>query len=154
MGVAQDVTEATLNGRNVPEVAHELQQLVDTANAPIFGIDVDGNVNEWNNKTEEITGYSREEAIHMSLASTFIVPKLRQSVQDVLDRAPKGFETSNYELEFLTTSNEIRYLLLNVTTRRDTNNYIIGIVILDKKLLVNLSFQPSLCLNCVSLCNK
>ena len=69
MGVAQDVTEATLNGRNVSAVAHELQQLVDTANAPIFGIDVDGNVNEWNNKTAEITGYSRKETIHMYIAS-------------------------------------------------------------------------------------
>jgi PAS domain-containing protein len=31
-----------------------LRQLIDTANAPLFGIDVDGNVNEWNNKTAEI----------------------------------------------------------------------------------------------------
>jgi len=36
-------------------MANELRQLVDTANAPIFGIDVKGNVNEWNNKTAEIT---------------------------------------------------------------------------------------------------
>ena len=40
--------------RAVAAMANELRQLVDTANAPIFGIDVDGNVNEWNNKTVEI----------------------------------------------------------------------------------------------------
>ena len=39
-------------------LAHELRKLVDTANAPIFGIDAEGNVNEWNFKTAEITGYS------------------------------------------------------------------------------------------------
>ena len=41
--------------REVAAMANELRQLVDTANAPIFGIDVKGNVNEWNDKTAEIT---------------------------------------------------------------------------------------------------
>ena len=46
----------------VAAMANELRQLVDTANAPIFGIDVSGNVNEWNDKTAEITGFSKDEA--------------------------------------------------------------------------------------------
>ena len=70
--------------------------MVDTANAPIFGIDVDGQVNEWNDKTAEITGYRRDEAMGKDLVEAFIVPKLRQSVQDILDKALKGVETSNY----------------------------------------------------------
>ena len=60
--------------------------------------------------------------------STFIVPKLRKSVQEILDKALKGDETSNYELEFRTKTNEIRYLLVNATTRRDTNNRVVGVV--------------------------
>ena len=90
MGVAQDVTEAAQHDRAVAAMANELRQLVDTANAPIFGIDVLGNVNEWNDKTAEITGYSREEAFDKPLVSTFIVQKLRPSVQEVLDNALKG----------------------------------------------------------------
>jgi hypothetical protein len=43
--------------------------------------------------------------------SAFIVPKLRPSVQKVLDNALQGNETSNYELEFETKKKEIRYLL-------------------------------------------
>jgi len=128
VGVAQDVTEAVKHDRAVAAMANELRQLVDTANAPIFGIDVHGNVNEWNNKTAEITGYSKDEAFGFPLVSTFIVPKLRQSVQDVLDNALKGCETSNYELEFRTKSNEIRYLLVNATTRRDAEGNIVGVV--------------------------
>ena len=107
-------------------MANELRQLVDTANAPIFGIDVHGNVNEWNNKTAEITGFSGEEAFGNPLVETFIVPKLRESVNEVLDNALKGVETSNYELEFRTKSNEVRYLLVNATTRRDAENNIVG----------------------------
>jgi PAS domain S-box-containing protein len=81
-------------------MANELRQLVDKANAPIFGIDVHGNVNEWNDKTAEITGYQREEALGNQMVQTFIVPSLRHSVREVLDNALKGIETSNYELEF------------------------------------------------------
>ena len=70
--------------------------------APIFGINKDGTVNEWNNKTAEITGYSKGEAIGCPLVSTLIVKKLRESVDRVMDFALQGNETSNYELEFRT----------------------------------------------------
>ena len=100
VGVAQDVTESTKNDRAMTAMARELRQLVDKANAPIFGIDVHGDVNEWNDKTVEITGFSRQEAMGNPLVQTFIVPSLRESVHEILDNALKGIETSNYELEF------------------------------------------------------
>ena len=128
VGVAQDVTESKRHDRAVAAMANELRQLVDTANAPIFGIDVFGNVNEWNDKTAEITGFSKEEAFNKPLVSTFIMPKLRRSIQEVMDSALRGNETSNYELEFCTKSDEIRYLLVNATTRRDEDSNIVGLV--------------------------
>ena len=124
-------------------MANELRQLVDTANAPIFGIDVLGNVNEWNFKTAEITGFSKEEAFDKPLVEAFIVPSLRQSVQEVLNNALQGIETSNYELEFRTKSEEIRYLLVNATTRRDAENNIVGVVGVAQ---VRTSLLPSRCL--------
>ena len=58
----------------VAAMANELRQLVDTANAPIFGIDVLGNVNEWNDKTAEITGFSKDEAFGKPLGTHFVTP--------------------------------------------------------------------------------
>lgn len=107
-------------------MAHELRKLVDSANAPIFGIDTYGRVNEWNFKTAEITGYTREEAFDKPLVQTFIAPRFRESVQEVLDKALKGIETANYELEFDTKSKETRFLLVNASTRRDVDNHIVG----------------------------
>lgn len=127
--IAHNVTEVAQQDRAVAAMARELRQLVDTANAPIFGIDVNGNVNEWNDKTAEITGFSGDEAFHQSLVQKFIVPKLRESVQEVLDNALRGRGTSNYELEFRTRANEIRYLLVNATTRRDAENNIVGVLV-------------------------
>ena len=98
VGVAQDVTETKNKENAIVSVARELRQLVDTANAPIFGIDPKGLVNEWNNKTAEITGFSRSEAWDKPLVSTFIKGNLRDNVQHVLLQALKGHETSNYEV--------------------------------------------------------
>jgi PAS domain S-box-containing protein len=112
----------------VAAIANELRQLVDTANAPIFGIDAKGNVNEWNNKTIEITGFSRKEAIGMPLVKTFIVESLKSSVHEVMDNALNGKETSNYELEFQTKGKKIRNLLVNATSRRDAEGNVVGVV--------------------------
>ena len=108
--------------------SHELQQLVDTVNVPIFGIDTDGNINEWNKKTVEITGYTEEEALNMPFIGTFIPITLRDTVQDVMDKALHGIETSNVELEIKTKSDKVRFLLVNATTRRDVESNIIGVV--------------------------
>lgn len=62
------------------------------------------------------------------LVSTFIVPKLQKSVQEVMTNALQGNERSNYELEFRTKTDEVRYLLVNATTRRDQKNNIVGVV--------------------------
>jgi PAS domain S-box-containing protein len=93
------------------------------------GIDIKGNVNEWNFKTAEITGFSKKEAFDKPLVSIFIVPKLRKTVQEIFDNALQGRETSNYELEFRTKSNEIRYLLVNATTRRDSKCLLVLVLV-------------------------
>lgn len=128
VGVAQDVTEAVQRDRAVAGMALELRQLIDTANAPIFGIDIDGNVNEWNRRTQEITGYSKEETFDEPLVERFIAPSMRQKVQEILDDALRGNETSNYELEFVAKSGEPRFMLVNATTRRDPEFNVVGVV--------------------------
>jgi hypothetical protein len=64
--------------------------------------------------------------------STLIVPKLRQSVQNIMDNALKGKETSNYEPEFCNKSNAIRQLLVNATTCRDAESNIFVVLGVDQ----------------------
>ena len=126
VGVAQDVTEAVQRDRAVAGMALELRQLIDTANAPIFGIDIDGNVNEWNRRTSEITGYSKEEAFDEPLVETFIAESMQERVREILNSALSGHDTSNYEVEFISKSGEPIFLLVNATTRRDPENAVVG----------------------------
>ena len=61
-------------------MAHELRQLVDTANAPIFGIDIHGNVNEWNNKIAEITGYTKDAVLDKPLGEQACISTLQPTL--------------------------------------------------------------------------
>ena len=43
----QDITAMAKSQRELRQVANDLEQVIEYANAPIFGIDVNGLVNEW-----------------------------------------------------------------------------------------------------------
>jgi len=109
-------------------MANKLCQLVDIANAPIFGIDVNGNVNKWNDMSAEVSGYSTEEAYGKPLMTTFILPKLQSAVWTIMDDTLRGKETSNYKLEFRTKAGKTKYLLVSATTQQDPDSNIVGVV--------------------------
>ena len=59
-------------------VADDLTQLIETANAPIFGIDTEGKISVWNRKTAEITGLHQNmnhpfEMKHQQYLSFFVM---------------------------------------------------------------------------------
>jgi PAS domain-containing protein len=60
VGMGVDITNLTRTRTEMERTATELTQLIDTANAPIFGVDVDGNINEWNQMAVRISGYGKD----------------------------------------------------------------------------------------------
>jgi PAS domain S-box-containing protein len=128
VGVGQDITELDQSRSEMENISKELTQLIDTANAPIFGIDTNGNVNEWNQKVEQITGFNKDEVMGHNLVETRITEEFKKPVQEVLNKALKGNETSNYEVPLFTKSGERVMVLLNATTRRNPQGKIVGVV--------------------------
>jgi PAS domain S-box-containing protein len=106
----------------------ELVQFVDTANAPIFGIDAHGKVNEWNQQAERITSFTKAEVIGRDLVVDFITDDHKVSVSAVLDKALKGEETANFEFCLLSKSGARIDVLLNSSTRRDTMGQVVGVI--------------------------
>jgi PAS domain S-box-containing protein len=109
-------------------IARDMTQLIDTANAPIFGIDAQGKINEWNQKSERITGFSKTEVIGRSLVADLITEDYKYSVGEVLAKALAGVETANFEFPLFTQSGDRVDVLLNSTTRRDASGKIVGVV--------------------------
>jgi len=108
--------------------AAELTQLIDTANAPIFGIDREGLVNEWNKTAERITGFSQEDVMGKDLVQEFIIEEYQVPVKDVLDQALAGTGTANFKFPLFTKDGQRLMVLLNATTRRDMKDDVIGVI--------------------------
>ena len=60
-GVGHDITDRV-------RLLNEIRHFLDTANAPVFGVDTHERVNEWNLKMVEITGFTRDEVIGSKLS--------------------------------------------------------------------------------------
>jgi PAS domain S-box-containing protein len=128
LGVGQDISEIDTLRTASESIATELRQFIETANAPIFGIDSKGLVNEWNQTSESITGFTKAEVLGKDLVRTYITEDYRKSVNKVLDDALLGIETANYEFPLFTKDGRRVMVLLNSSTRRDINGGIIGVL--------------------------
>eukprot|EP00425_Heterocapsa_triquetra_P039042 CAMPEP_0195078292 /NCGR_PEP_ID=MMETSP0448-20130528/20509_1 /TAXON_ID=66468 /ORGANISM="Heterocapsa triquestra, Strain CCMP 448" /LENGTH=437 /DNA_ID=CAMNT_0040111019 /DNA_START=40 /DNA_END=1350 /DNA_ORIENTATION=+ len=128
IGVGQDITKIREITREQERIADDLSRLIDFANAPIFGVDVNGMVTEWNRKSAEMLGYTKEEVLGKNLVENFIQAENRTSVSAVLADAVVGQETANFELPLLSKFGERYTVLLNATARRDAKGSIIGVV--------------------------
>ncbi len=128
IGVGQDITERKEVEKEKMRVAKELQTFIDTANAPIFGIDERGLVNEWNNKAAEITKFSREEVLGKNLVDVYISLDYRASVRSVLSNALQGQVTANFAFPLYTKDNRCVEVLLNATPRTNASGRIVGML--------------------------
>jgi PAS domain S-box-containing protein len=109
-------------------IAKELRQFIETANAPIFGIDNEGLVNEWNQTSEKITGFTKDEVLGKDLVQTYITEDYQEAVKKVLDNALLGQETANFEFPLFTREKKRVMVLLNSSTRRNANGKITGVL--------------------------
>jgi PAS domain S-box-containing protein len=126
--VEQRVIELNTIRKEQERVTNDLTQLIDTANAPIFGIDAAGLVNEWNQRAEVLTGFDKADVMGKDLVDGFITDDYKASVKEVLDKALKGEESANYEFPLFSKSGDRVDVLLNSTSRRDSNGNIVGVV--------------------------
>jgi PAS domain S-box-containing protein len=127
-GYVQNITDRKKAEGDLYRVVRDLRLLIDTANAPIFGIDKGGKVNEWNLKAAQIVGYSSDEAMGRDLVEAFVSPEYRSAVKGVLDDALQGRDTSSFEFPLFTKLGGRVEVLLNATPRRDANGAITGMV--------------------------
>jgi PAS domain S-box-containing protein len=107
---------------------HEMTQFFNTVNAPIFGTDAEGKVNEWNQKLEEITGFDKKEVIGCCLVTDFINDDYKALVSEILAQALKDEQTTNWEFPLFARHGERVDLLLNAITRRNAAGHIVGVI--------------------------
>jgi len=128
IGVGQDITKLRKITMEHQRIADDLQRLIETANAPIFGVDTHGRITEWNRKAVEISGFTKEDTFGQSLVKHFIHKVHQNAMQEVFDKALSSQVVTNFELILYTRSGERRDILLNATPRWGSNDEVIGVV--------------------------
>jgi PAS domain S-box-containing protein len=103
-------------------VANELSHLIDTANAPIFAVDVGGKVVQWNQKCASLSSMSQDLVVGKFLYD-FVPESDRARVRDIFARAVEGEETRTFEVSLFSSD-----LLLNASARRNAAGRVTGIV--------------------------
>ncbi|KAI3863807.1 hypothetical protein MKW98_031399 [Papaver atlanticum] len=112
-------------------VAKEMARLIETANAPIFGVDSEVWINGWNTKIAELTGLPAEEAIGKFRLQDLIYKEYVDDVNKLLSRALKGEEDKNVELKLKTFGpqklSKSVFLVVNACSSKDYLNNIVGV---------------------------
>eukprot|EP00850_Spirogloea_muscicola_P023119 SM000331S12515 [mRNA] locus=s331:15143:25464:+ [translate_table: standard] len=147
--IGQDVTEqklmmrkaALLDGgvRGGEGEAEKLsyKKIIDKATLPIWGVDREGVIVEWNSAMAKTSGISKEQALGKQLMGDLVgsekilmVPdqEMLLSLDFALQRALAGHETPLTHLKFV--NNEGRHIesLVNMTTRRDEAGNAVGVL--------------------------
>lgn len=128
IAIGQDITDLLKSKMKAEQISSELIQFIQKANAPIFGIDNHGLINEWNEMAVRLSGYEKNEVIGLHLLTDFISFIDKSSTSDVLNNALKGIETESYEFSLSTKSGKKIAILANATTRYDYRGNIIGVI--------------------------
>ena len=104
----------------------DLREVFDTADCPIFGIDAQGLVIEWNLKTARITGYSREEVLQQPFVTTLLAPENWKLAQHALDVTSQGVESHSSNILFMNKDQDVIPVQVNFSKGKNSNGEAFG----------------------------
>ena len=141
---AHDINEQKEFEGTLTAIARELSSLIENAYVPIFGIDQDGRINEWNRVSAELTGFSRAEMIGRDWISNLLEPEYNEVVTAIMKDALSGVPVSNFELPVLSRKRQKISLLLSVSPRKDAEHKIVGATIVGQNITELIEYKQNL----------
>lgn len=133
IAVVSDITDQKEFEVKITSIARELTNIIENANVPIFGVDRNGYINDWNKITAEISGFSKNEVLGKKWLSLLDI-SIHAKVVEIIEKVLLGNPVSNYELPFTNKEGKRIILLISISPRRDANNNIQGIICLGQDL--------------------
>ena len=139
-----NVSHSKIFEKQITAVASELASLIENANAVIIGIDSQGYITEWNNKSAETTGYLKGEVLARRFLELIVIPEHRLYFEHSLQEVLSGELISNYELPIHSKDHRNHTFLINATPRKNILGQVIGILLMGQDITELAEYRASL----------
>ena len=110
-----------------------INNALDTSNAPIFSVDSDGNINIWNQGIARITGFSFDDVGGKNILN-YIHPQRHRAVNRVIERILDGDRLTFEEISIKTSIDTEVNILSNPTAIRNEQGHIIGCIFIGQDI--------------------
>jgi PAS domain S-box-containing protein len=144
ISIQSDVTEQKEFENRITAIVRELASLIENANVPIFGIDRNGYINEWNKVSEELFGFSKSELLGRKWIDGLVSTENQQDAEQMIAHVLHGNPVGNIELPVLTKGKKRLNLLLSASPRRDTEKIIVGAILVAQDITELIEYRRNL----------
>lgn len=126
MGVEIDISEKKKIENELLKEEQFTESLIETANSLIVGINLTGEINLFNKKCEEVTGYTKKEVLGKNWFEMFLPERWRANVQKIFCSMIDGELPSKFENPIRTKNGEERLIAWSNTVIRNEKLEITG----------------------------
>ena len=128
-GIATDVTDQKDRERELAETTQRLESVVEISPDPIFVLDVDGRIEQWNDAAEDVFGHSRAEAVGKRLQSLEILRTGQHgSFEERFTRLLSGETIRDLSVTRRNADGDVVRLEISATPLRDDAGTVTGVV--------------------------
>lgn len=139
VGTGLDMTERRNAELSIRSARDYAQNLIETANAMVIGLDTNGNIIVFNKAAEEITGYTAAELKNRNWFEVLVPISQYPEVWDIFNKMQSGRLPKKFENPIRTKSGEERYIIWNNSevheNGRLTGTVSFGIDITERRVL-------------------
>jgi PAS domain S-box-containing protein len=141
--ISRDITPQKTFEKKTVELVRELSNLIETANAVIFGVDGRGYITEWNRECTQVTGYEKNDVYAQRIG--FLVDETHtENFNGLLQTVSKGASVSNFEFQLKTKDDRKLSVLLNATPKVSSAGQVIGALFVGQDITELSAYRQSL----------
>ena len=122
----------------------DIQGMIDSANAPIFGLDLQGCVTEWNRATEAILSTTKTDALGKQFVEHYVDHQSRERVVRLANEVAAGKSSDDLECTLMGSSGKPVLMLLSGSPRHGPDGGVVGMILIGKNITSLVEYRTEL----------
>ena len=144
MGLTIDLSEKYQLGKELVVEKRFSESLLNTVNSLVISLDTEGKIIIFNSYCESFLGYKETEVINKNWFELFSDKENRKNDEAVYNSLLQSGGPLQYENEILTKSGETRTILWSITTLKDENGNISGVLAIGQDMTEFLTLRQKI----------